>query len=403
MNRLCNLMTGLSVGAGVMYFFDPVVGKRRRSLLFDQFNHFLHKAGDAADTTIRDVSNRAYGTLAELRHSLSCEDVADDVLVSRVRSKLGRYISHPSAIEVAVHDGIATLKGPILAHEVDRLECAVKSVRGMRGIVNHLDVHETAENIPALQGGRHRRGEPHELSQQYWSPTARVAVGGLGAMLVMNCAMRRTPGAVLLGTGGFFAFMRALTNLEAKRLLGIRGRRGIDIQKSISIDQPVEEVFNLLADPKTYPEFTDNVLSVKEQAGGRIQKTMLGPGGVELTLTERITRRETNQFVAKRSEPDSPIQYAVQMWFIPEGDSRTRVHVQATYNPPGGVFGHAAAQVAGYDFKSVLDDLMVRAKAYLETGIQPHDAAQRRAGARQGQFQRAGSELPANEMTQFAE
>src|SRR2546421_8491220 len=140
MNRLCNLMTSFGFGIGAMYYFDPVVGKRRRSLLFDQFNHFLHKAGDAADTTMRDVGNRAYGTLAELRGSISfADDASDDILVSRIRSKMGRYISHPSAIEVAVHNGMATLSGPILAHEVDRLLCAIKSVRGVRDVVNHLD------------------------------------------------------------------------------------------------------------------------------------------------------------------------------------------------------------------------------------------------------------------------
>jgi uncharacterized membrane protein len=403
MNRLCNFATSVGFGAGLMYFFDPIVGKRRRSLLIDQFNHALHKVNDAADTTLRDVSNRTYGTIAEMRGNFFVDDdVSDDVVVSRARSKMGRYVSHPAAVEIAAHNGIVTLGGPILAHEVDHLLCAAKTVRGVRDIVNRLDVHETAENFPALQGGRSRRGEPAELNQAYWTPTTRVTLGGLGTMLMLNCAIKRTPTAILFGTGGFFMFLRALTNLEAKRLLGIRGRRGIDIQKTITIDRPVEDVFNLLADPHRYPEFTDSVSSTKDLGQGRIQKTMVGPAGAELTLTERITRREPNEFVAKRSEPDSPIQYAIRMWFIPQGDSRTKVQIQATYNPPGGVLTHAAASIAGFDFKTVLDDIMLRAKSYLETGVAPHDAARRQTGDGRRREQ-AGVTSGSNEASRFAE
>jgi uncharacterized membrane protein len=374
MNRLCNLLTGLLAGAGTMYFSDPVLGKRRRSLFSDQFNHFLHKSRNAADTTLRDMQNRAYGTFAELRGCFSFDRGAtDDKLVSRVRSTMGRYTSHPAAIKVEADDGTVTLSGPILGHEAEHLLKAVQSVRGVRNVVNHLEAHESSENIAALQGGRQRRREPVELNQAYWSPTTRAAVGGLGSILMLKCAIKRTPAAILLGTGGFFALLRSLTNLEGKRLFGMRGRRGIDVQKSIRIERPVEEVFRLLGEPKAYPRFSKLVSSVQDLGGGRIQKTMLGPGGIEITLTERITRRQPNEFIAKLSEPDSPLQYAIRMWFIPDGKSATRVHVQATYNPPGGAFAHAAARVAGWDFKSVLDQLMVEAKAHLERRDEPRE------------------------------
>jgi uncharacterized membrane protein len=63
--------------------------------------------------------------------------------------------------------------------------------------------------------------------------------------------------------------------------------------------------------------------------------------------------------------------------FEPVGDSSTRVQLCATYNPPGGVVTDALGRVAGYDMKSQLEDTLVRAKSYLETGKQPHDAAEK--------------------------
>ena len=148
------------------------------------------------------------------------------------------------------------------------------------------------------------------------------------------------------------------------------------MQKTTVINRPVEEVFEFLSDKSNYPRISDMITSVNELDDGSIQKTIAGPAGVELTVHERFTSLVPNEFLAVRSEPDSPIQYALRAWFEPEGDSATRVHIQATYNPPGGVLTHSVAWLAGMDIKSLFDDIMMRAKSYLESGKQPHDAAQ---------------------------
>jgi uncharacterized membrane protein len=377
MYRLKSLITGAGIGAGLMYLFDPDRGNRRRSLVRDQFKHTFAKTGDGADATLRDVQNRIYGTLAEVRGMFRSDDAPEEVLVSRVRSKMGRYVTHASSIEVAAHDGIVTLSGPVLAHEVEGLLAAVNSVRGVRGINNQLEVHESAGNVSALQGGGRRRGEPGPLNQSYWSPATRVAAGALGGALMINCLTRRSPFGHLAGIAGFGLMLRAMTNLESKRLLGIRGRRGVDIRKTITIHRPVDEVFDLLSDPANYPQFTDLITAVQDEGDGCYQKTIAGPAGMEVTLHERVTRVTRNEFVAFRSEPDSPLQYAGRAWFVPLDDSTTKVEIQATYNPPGGVIAHGAAWLAGLDPKSLMDDMMMRAKAYLETGDQPRDAASR--------------------------
>jgi uncharacterized membrane protein len=368
-----------------MYLFDPQRGNRRRSLLRDQLRHVLNKTGRGADASFRDAQHRAYGTLAELRGLFRSDEADDDVLVSRVRSKMGRYVTHPAAIDVYSHNGLVTLRGPVLAHEVDDLLDAVDSVRGVRDVVNQLETHEAPGNISALQGAGRRWGEPHPLMQTYWAPTTRVAAGGLGGLLMLQCLKRRTPTACLLGIGGFALFLRALTNLETKRLAGVCGRRGIDMHKTITINRPVHEVFELLSDPTRYPEFSDFITAVNDEGGERYQKTLCGPAGAQITIHERLTRVEPNEYVAFRSEPDSPVQYAGRAWFVPLDGDRTKVEIQATYNPPGGVLTHSAAWLVGLDPKSLTDDILARAKAYLETGTQPHDAAARHGDTRQVQ------------------
>jgi hypothetical protein len=241
MNRICNLLTAASLGAGFSYFFDPVVGNRRRALARDQINHFCNKTGNAADATWRDLQNRAYGLFAELTSAFSADTADDDVLVERVRSKMGRYVSHPAAIEVSAENGTICLSGPILADEVDDLFCAVRSVRGVRDIEDQLDVHKSAD-ISALQGGVPRTGEPFEFMQENWSPTAKLLAGMAGATLMTKFLARRSPSALLLGTAGAVLALRALANQEASRTFG--GGENLlrtTAQKSIGVDQPEHE------------------------------------------------------------------------------------------------------------------------------------------------------------------
>jgi uncharacterized membrane protein len=246
----------------------------------------------------------------------------------------------------------------------------------VRDIEDHLDVHASAENISALQGSVPRTGEPIDFMQENWSPTGRLLGGMAGAMLMSNCLTRRGPMSMLLGTAGTVLTLRALVNQDSRRLFGVGGgRRGIDYRKTIEINKPVNEVFAFLTDFKNYPRISEAITSVRELGDGRIQKTIAGPAGTELTLQERITQLVPNESIASRSEPNSPIQYAKRVWFEPVDESCTRVHIDATYNPPGGVLAHSLAWLAGVDLKSVLDDFLMRAKSYLETGKRPHDAA----------------------------
>jgi osmotically-inducible protein OsmY len=153
MYRMISFLKGAAIGAGMMYFFDPVVGNRRRALLSDQINHMLHKAFYVGDAKLRDVQNRAYGTFAETRSAMRSDTPSDKVLTDRVRSEIGRHVTHPRAIEVEARNGTVFLCGPVLSSEVDELLCAVQSVRGVQNVDDRLDVHDSPGNIPALQSG----------------------------------------------------------------------------------------------------------------------------------------------------------------------------------------------------------------------------------------------------------
>src|SRR5262249_58637899 len=104
MNRPCAFRSGVALGAAGMYLFDPVQGRRRRAVLRDKFLHAGRQLTEAADTAARDLSQRARGVLAETRSLFAGEPATDEVLVQRVRARMGRAVSHPRAISVTAQD-----------------------------------------------------------------------------------------------------------------------------------------------------------------------------------------------------------------------------------------------------------------------------------------------------------
>jgi hypothetical protein len=137
-------------GAGLMYMLDPARGRRRRALARDQIVHAKHVVQDAARRTARDTSARAQGLWARARMRFTREDVSDQVLRERVRSALGRAVSHPHAIRVDVRDGCVCLSGGVLEHEIESLVEAVSRVRGVCDVEDHLDTHAQVGSMPGL-------------------------------------------------------------------------------------------------------------------------------------------------------------------------------------------------------------------------------------------------------------
>lgn len=172
------LLGGVGLGAGLMYLLDPEGGGRRRALARDRAVHGYKVGSQFLRKASIDVSNRSRGLAAQINSRLHPEEVDDLVLEERVRSKIGRCVSHPSAIHVQAHDGRIILSGPILASEMDELLVKIHKVRGVQGVENRLEVHESPENIPALQGESETNGR---FSLRNIKPRT-AAISGLGAL-----------------------------------------------------------------------------------------------------------------------------------------------------------------------------------------------------------------------------
>jgi uncharacterized membrane protein len=379
MNTNAAMLTGIGVGAGVAYLFDPTMGRRRRASVRDTFVRAATKSGDAVGATSRDLANRTRGLAAVTTGRARGEDVSDDVLVERVRAKLGRYVSHPRAVDVEARDGLVTLRGPILTHEASRFVSAVRHVRGVQDVDDQLERHAERDGIPALQGGAPRPGERFAFAEESWSPTARLLVGAAGLALVSVGLQRRHWSGAALSAAGSALVARALTDLDFARLAGVgSGRRAVDIQKTITIDAPVPDVFGFWQHYENFPRFMSHVRDVKS-IDGQSHWVVDGPAGVPIEFDALTTELIPDQVIAWKTLEGSLVAHAGLVRFEETTDGSTRVTVRFSYNPPAGAVGHAAAWLVGADAKRLFDDDLVRMKTLIETGRPPHDAAQPQA------------------------
>ena len=193
------------LGAGLMYLLDPGNGGRRRALAKDKAVKAYHVSSTALRKSSRDLGNRSKGLVAGARSRFRKGDEApDQVLEARVRSSLGRAVSHPGAILPEVYEGRVILRGDVLASELSHLLSTVQSVQGVSEVDNQLNVHESAEGVSALQnGGTSRR--------RTLPPAARLLAGTAGGVLAAAGLTRRdklgaalsAAGLGLLATSGF--------------------------------------------------------------------------------------------------------------------------------------------------------------------------------------------------------
>lgn len=360
------LLAGLGLGSIAAYVLDPDRGKRRRALVRDRAVRLVHAGRDVADKAARDIEHRAGGMVASMQRGADCPSA--DVLVARVRSELGRAVSHPHAIEVLADDeGRVLLRGVVLEREVPRLLSHVRKVRGVCSIVSELEAHGSAD-VPSLQGGPARVGARPKVLRQTWAPSVRVGAAGLGALLSLVGLSRRGLGGLAATFAGAGLLARSITNLPTKRLLGIgAGARAVDVHKTIHFAAPIDDVFALWTDVEAFPRVFEHVKDVRITGDGRSHWVVSGPAGVPVRFDAEITRFEPGRVIGWKTFDHGAVEHAGIIHFEPEDDG-TRVDIQMTYNPAAGALGHAVASLFGVDPKHAMDADLVRLKSLLELG-----------------------------------
>lgn len=363
MGKLSTLLFGAAVGAGLMYFMDPAQGNRRKAMIRDRFNSLPADAANGLDKAANDLRQRVGGVLSEGAAMMGDPGTADQLLTERVRSHLGFLTRHPGAVQVNVQNKTAVVSGNILADEVENLLAGVQKVRGVMSVENRLQVHQQAGNIPQLQGEGSLPGQQSE-----WSPGIRLLAGTGAIYLYFYGMIRGGFFGTLAQAGGIALGARTLTNKGLKSLTGLAGDgTNIQVRKTISIQAPVEQVYDLWSNFENFPRFMENIESIRDLGDGRSHWVVKGPAGKKVEFDAITTQDRPNEMIAWETVEDSTVKHHGQVRFKNQQD-RTQVNVNMVYTPPGGVVGHTVASIFGVDPKSSMDGDLARMKSLLEEG-----------------------------------
>ena len=214
-------MAGSMAGAALIYFADPILGRRRRALLRDAAVHDSRILGRAINIGSKDTLNRAKGIFETVKNLFEPDEIDDAVLADRIRTQVGRVGSHPN-VEVTVKDGCVTLEGPVVVHERRPILKAVRLVKGV------FDINDRME--PYLPPGTMRTQamkERHpDILQRHWSPATRILTGFIGGGMSAAGMKSGTLRGALPAAAGLALLLRAVTNIELKQLL----RLGVEPQ-----------------------------------------------------------------------------------------------------------------------------------------------------------------------------
>jgi len=175
MRNFFNTVGALAAGLGVMYFCDPERGRIRRAVAADRIRRRSKEFRHLAKVQYKRARNRLRGLRSNARYQLSSTPVEDEQLNAQVRSRLGRLVGHPGAIDTRVRDGCLRLSGPILAGELRNLMSHLWELNGLKAIDNRLSVRDHPGREPALQG----KPRPVRHSHRNGSVPLLVAAGAV--------------------------------------------------------------------------------------------------------------------------------------------------------------------------------------------------------------------------------
>jgi uncharacterized membrane protein len=209
-----------------------------------------------------------------------------------------------------------------------------------------------------------------------WERTLSVLVGS--ALLVKGVRHR----AWGQGTGGAGLIARGLAGwcpvnaaTGRKRLRddprrALAGARGFRLEESVTIAQPIDEVFAYWRNLTNLPVFMPSLERVEMADPWRSHWVMRGPAGTRVEWDAEIINEEPPNLIGWQSLPGADMASAGSVNFRP-ARLGTEVRVLMQYNPPAGKVGGLVAWLAGQSPAFQLREDLRRFKQILETGELP--------------------------------
>jgi uncharacterized membrane protein len=146
----------------------------------------------------------------------------------------------------------------------------------------------------------------------------------------------------------------------------------IRVEKSITINKPIDEVFKFWRNFENLPKFMDHLETVKVTDDTHSHWTAKAPNGQTVSWDALIIGEEPNKRIAWKSLEGADVPNVGQVLFQPAPANRgTEVRVILAYDPPAGIFGALYAKLFGEEPAQQIHEDLRHLKQMLEAGETP--------------------------------
>jgi uncharacterized membrane protein len=357
------LFAGLATAGAALYFLDPSNGAQRRTKFARKAWRLGSGVAEAVSDSLMDSRHRITGLAHNVWSGMNSQRPDDRVLEERIRSRMGRIVARPHAIHVAADHGTVTLWGVASTAEAWPLMRAVGAMHGVKEVLDHLELRETADPTSELSPV----AEAHQQTLLNWSPSKRMLLGTAGLAAAAYGFTRRDSlgfSLSLLGAG-LVAATTMKKNIHSLLALA-EDSPGFELEETIRINVPVSDLYDFWVNPENYPKVFSHIAAIERQGENLYRWTLTGPAGIPVHWEGTITRAVPNTLVEWKSLPGSTVGNFGVARFDANYDASTRLHVRMFYRPPAGLLGRFLAELFGADPKKVLEQDLQRLKHRLE-------------------------------------
>src|SRR3954471_14253686 len=161
---------------------------------------------------------------------------------------------------------------------------------------------------------------------------------------------------------------------EFSKHVSVPSDEGVRVDKAVTIERPVSEVYAFWRQLENLPRFMRHVESVTVKDDLHSHWVVKGLAGKKLEWDAETIEQRDNEMISWRSAPGADVDNAGSVWFTPVPNGQgTVVRVELKYVPPGGKTGALVSKLFGQDADSEIADDLNRLKTLLETGKLPEE------------------------------
>lgn len=192
-----------------------------------------------------------------------------------------------------------------------------------------------------------------------------------GAMVLKGLQSRSLKGAIMAIAGSGLAYHGATSNqsLPDKISEATGLDQDIQVEKTVTINQPVEKLYSYWRDLENLPTFMEHLESVRTLDDRRSHWKAKAPMDLSVEWDAEIVEDRPNELIAWTSVADADVQNSGFVRFKPApGDRGTEVKVVLEYSPPGGALTAAVAKLFGEEPEQQVGDALSKFKQLMEAG-----------------------------------